>query len=168
MSPWDGSRCQDSIAFFLGSLSIILKVQTDETQLKINKKETPSSSSLSYFSPWQMSPPYPPCLLAMAMCSYSTSILHFYLISSNLWTGFLLLRIWSRNICKCIWRSSIFLLLYSMSASWISLVVIGSLAINRLLICHLGIILVQVCSRLKLYCIPEVSFNLWVLEYQHW
>ena len=38
LSPWDGSRCQDSIAFFSGSLSVILKVQTDETQLKINEK----------------------------------------------------------------------------------------------------------------------------------
>ena len=37
-SPWDGGRCQDSITFLLGSLSVILKVQTDETQLKINKK----------------------------------------------------------------------------------------------------------------------------------
>ena len=38
LSPWDGSRCQDSIDFLSGSLSVILKVQTDETQLKINKK----------------------------------------------------------------------------------------------------------------------------------
>jgi len=32
------SRCQDSIAFLSGPLSVILKVQTDETQLKITKK----------------------------------------------------------------------------------------------------------------------------------
>jgi len=31
-------RCQDSITFLSGSLSVILKIQTDETQLKINKK----------------------------------------------------------------------------------------------------------------------------------
>jgi len=117
---------------------------------------------------WQMSPPYPPCLPAMAMCFYSTSILHSYLTSPNLQTGFLLLWIRSRNMCKYIRRSSIFLLLYSASASWLSPVVMGSLAIDRLLICHSGIILVQVRSRWKLYRIPEVSFNLWVLEYQHW
>jgi len=117
---------------------------------------------------WQMSPPYPLYLLAMAMCFYSTSILHSYPTSPNLQTGFFLLQIWSKNMCKCIWRSSIFLLLYGASTSWLSPVVMGSLAIDRLLICHSGIILVQVHSRSKLYRIPEVFFNLWVLEYQHW
>jgi len=105
---------------------------------------------------------------SLASLHYSTSILHSYLTSSNLRTSFLLLQIQSRNMCKCIQRYSIFLLLYGASASWLSPVVMGSLAIDRLLICHLGIILVQVCSRLKLYRIPEVSFNCWVLEYQHW
>ena len=83
---------------------------------------------------------YPPCLPAMAMCFYSTSIFHSYPTSPNLQTGFLLLWIWSRNMCKCIWRLSIFLLLYGASASWLSPVVMGSLAIDRLLICYPGIV----------------------------
>jgi len=160
----------------LGSSECYIKSTNWWDSIKNNKKRKlllllASLTSLLYDIAmwiWQMLPSYPLCLPAMAMCFYSTSILHSYPTSPNLQTSFLLLWIRSRNTCKCIWRSSIFLLLYGVSTSWLSLVVMGSLAIDRLLICHPGIILVQVRSRSKLYRIPEVSFNLWVLEYQHW
>ena len=141
-------QCQDSIAFLSGSLSVKSTNWWDSIKNKEKRKLLLFLASLISLLhdiamwTWQMSPPYPPCLPAMAMCSYSTSIPHSYPISSNLWTGFLLLQIQSRNTCKCIWRQLIFLLLYGASASWLSPVVMGSLAIDRLLICHLGIILV--------------------------
>jgi len=91
---------------------------------------------------WQISPPYPPCLPVMAMCSYSTSIPHSYPSFPKPQTGFLLLRIQSRNTWQCVLVWAIQSPSSSASVSWLSPAVMGSLVTDRLLICHLDVILV--------------------------
>ena len=57
--------------------------------------------------PWQLSPSCPPYLLDMTMWSCSTSILHSCPSFPEPQTGFLLLRIWSRNTWQCVLASAI-------------------------------------------------------------
>jgi len=135
------------------------------------KRETSFFSSLSCFSPtniiiwlWQTLPPIPPWPLDMTMWSYSTPML-FLPLTFPIWLiSYLLSQMQSRNYFYHMQRLLMPSLFCIISASWLSLAVIGSQVVDRLLICYLGIILVQVHSGLKLYHIPKIRWDIWVLR----
>ena len=104
---------------------------------------------------WQPSPSCPLYLPDMTMWSCSTSILHSCPSFPEPQTGFLLLWIRSRNTWQCVLASAIQSLSGSVSVSWLSPAVMGSLVTNRLLICCFGVILVVRDVRSRSGVTPE-------------
>ena len=146
------ARAKEALSINLHSEKYIRILQILETQLKRNRK----GNSPFYYSPSRLSS----MTLPYGYDSHHLPVLH----TSRTWpcdpapppyftpahhspnpeprTNFLLLWIQSRNTWQCVLASAIWLSSSSVSVSWLSPVVMGSLVTDRLLIYRLGVILV--------------------------